>query len=157
MAIPKNPYGDIRSETEGILTDFWISNLSNLSAVLFDRLPDINWAGFYLTVGEDLCLGPFQGKPACLKIPSGRGVCGAAARDREIKVVADVHAFPGHIACDARSRSEIVLPLMQNDQVVGVLDIDSPTPGRFTAEDARELAVVVELLMAKTVFPARWV
>lgn len=112
-----------------------VANLANAAALLWQSLKNINWAGFYLLEGEVLVLGPFQGKPACIEIPLGRGVCGtAAARDCTL-VVPDVHAFPGHIACDDASAAEIVIPLRQDGRVVGVLDIDSPLRGRFTEED----------------------
>jgi GAF domain-containing protein len=112
-----------------------IANAANTSALLFDLLPDLNWAGFYLMKQGELVLGPFQGKPACIRIPLGRGVCGTAAATRLPQVVADVHAFPGHIACDAASRSELVVPLLAGETLIGVLDLDSPEPGRFTDED----------------------
>lgn len=112
-----------------------IANAANTSALLFDLLPDLNWAGFYLLKGGELVLGPFQGKPACIRIPLGRGVCGTAAATRTAQLVADVHEFPGHIACDAASRSELVVPLLNGDVLLGVLDLDSPIPGRFTEAD----------------------
>jgi GAF domain-containing protein len=112
-----------------------IANAANTSALLFDLLPGLNWAGFYLLKQGELVLGPFQGKPACIRIPLGRGVCGTAAATRQSQVVADVHAFPGHIACDAASRSELVVPLLKDGALLGVLDLDSPEPGRFTDED----------------------
>ena len=112
------------------------ANLANASALLWDTLEDINWAGFYLMEGDTLVLGPFQGKPACIEIGPGKGVCGAAAARNETQLVADVHAFPGHIACDSASNSEIVVPLRRADgSVFGVLDIDSPLFGRFTEDD----------------------
>ena len=114
---------------------YMTANLANASALLYDALPRLNWAGFYLLEGDRLVLGPFQGKVACVTIPMGRGVCGtAAAEDRPLRV-ADVHAFPGHIACDSASASEIVIPLHKDGAVVGVLDIDSPEPNRFSPED----------------------
>ena len=112
-----------------------IANLANASALLWDTLPDINWAGFYLLEKDLLVLGPFQGKPACIEIPLSKGVCGAAAREDRTQRVPDVHLFPGHIACDSASRSEIVIPLRKNGAVIGVLDIDSPSPDRFSPED----------------------
>ncbi|MCV9951802.1 GAF domain-containing protein [Paenibacillus polymyxa] len=112
-----------------------IANLANASALLGHFLPDVNWSGFYLYDGTELVLGPFQGLPACIRIPLGRGVCGTAAAERRTLVIDDVHAFPGHIACDAASNSEIVIPLIKNDELIGVLDIDSPLKGRFDHED----------------------
>ncbi|MBY6063067.1 GAF domain-containing protein [Pseudidiomarina sediminum] len=118
-----------------------IANLSNLSALVYDTLADVNWVGFYLTKApETLVLGPFQGKVACLRIPFGKGVCGTAAATRTTQHVMDVHAFPGHIACDSASNAEVVVPLVVNDQVVGVFDLDSPTVGRFTEQDAEGLS-----------------
>ena len=112
-----------------------IANAANLSALLFNALPDLNWAGFYFFDGTELVVGPFQGLPACVRIPLSKGVCGAAASTRQTQRVDDVHAFPGHIACDAASRSEIVVPLVRNGELIGVLDIDSPVPARFDADD----------------------
>ncbi|MEL7310472.1 MAG: GAF domain-containing protein [Pseudomonadota bacterium] len=112
-----------------------LANLANLSAILFESLHSVNWAGFYLLRDEELVLGPFQGKSACVRIPVGRGVCGSAVANRRIERVDDVHQFDGHIACDAASLSEIVLPIYQNGEIAGVLDIDSPILARFTAED----------------------
>ena len=112
-----------------------IANLANASAALMESLEGLNWAGFYLLRGRELVLGPFQGKPACIRIPLGRGVCGTAAERDETQRVEDVHAFPGHIACDSASRSELVVPLHHDGKVVGVLDLDSPRLGRFSPED----------------------
>lgn len=129
-----------------------IPNLANCSALLFYALKDINWAGFYLTqtnetTGKEyLLLGPFQGKTACIRIPSGRGVCGTALATGEIQLVKDVHEFPGHIACDSASNSEIVLPIRKNGNIVGVLDIDSPIVARFDEEDKEGLQKLVEIL-----------
>ena len=119
-------------------------------ALLFWSLPQLNWAGLYLLEpgGRDLLLGPFQGKPACVRIPVGRGVCGTAAERRETVVVPDVHAFPGHIACDVSSRSEIVVPILRDDRLLGVLDLDSPVHSRFDAADARGLERLVEVFVA---------
>ena len=127
-----------------------IANMANLSALLMDSLPDLNWAGFYRNVGGELVLGPFQGKAACIRIPFGKGVCGAAAATLEVQRVDDVHAFPGHIACDAASRSEVVVPIVAEGRVRGVLDLDSPRPGRFDAEDARGLEALVAVFLAAT-------
>ncbi|WJK26237.1 GAF domain-containing protein [Vibrio parahaemolyticus] len=117
----------------------FIANLANLSSLLFMELEDLNWAGFYLTKGDELVLGPFQGKPACVRIPMGRGVCGTAAKTNTTQRVYDVHEFEGHIACDAASNSEIVIPFSINGKVAGVLDIDSPSIGRFNETDEEGL------------------
>jgi len=136
----------LRALTDGI--PHLIANLANASALLGDALADINWVGFYLLEGDTLILGPFQGKPACIEIPLGRGVCGTAAVRGETVRVEDVHAFPGHIACDSASNAEIVLPLRKNGAVAAVLDIDSPLPGRFTPEDQAGLELLVPILEA---------
>jgi L-methionine (R)-S-oxide reductase len=125
-----------------------IANLSNASSLVNQFLTDINWVGFYLTKGEQLVLGPFQGLPACVRIPYGRGVCGTAAANNETLRVADVHQFPGHIACDAASNSEIVVPIVKNGEVIGVLDIDSPNKNRFDEIDEKYLKLFVETLVA---------
>ena len=125
-----------------------IANAANLAALLFMELKGVNWAGFYFLRGSQLVLGPFQGKPACVTIPLGKGVCGTAAATRSSQRVADVHAFEGHIACDADSRSEIVIPLVLGDEVIGVLDIDSPLPGRFDARDQVVLEEIAKLYLA---------
>ncbi|ANU25752.1 GAF domain-containing protein [Planococcus versutus] len=124
-----------------------IANLSNASALLNQFLERINWVGFYLMEDGELVLGPFQGLPACVRIAVGKGVCGTAVSDKKTMLVEDVQAFPGHIACDAASRSEIVIPLMKEDQVIGVLDIDSPETNRFTKEDQQGLELFVDVLM----------
>lgn len=123
-----------------------IANLANISALLYTSLPDINWAGFYLADEDRLILGPFQGNPACVEIAFGRGVCGMAAAQDKTQLVPDVHLFPGHIACDSASRSEIVIPLHRNGKVIGVLDIDSPSSARFTEEDREGLELLVSIL-----------
>ena len=123
-----------------------IANLSNASALLNTFLTDINWVGFYLMKEGQLVLGPFQGLPACFRIPVGRGVCGTAVSENKTMLIEDVHAFPGHIACDAASNAEIVIPLRKNGEVVGVLDIDSPLKGRFSLEDQAGLEQFVEVL-----------
>ena len=123
-----------------------IANLSNASALLWENLPDINWAGFYKMVDGILVLYPFQGKPACIRIPVGRGVCGTAVAEDRTQLVYDVHQFPGHIACDCASNSEIVVPIHVNGQIWGVLDIDSPSIGRFTEEDRDGLQKFVDVL-----------
>ena len=129
-----------------------IANLANASALLFNRLPDINWSGFYLLAGDELILGPFQGKPACVRIPVGKGVCGTAFRDRKTDVVDDVHEFPGHIACDAASESEMVIPIIVKGKPVGVMDLDSPIKSRFDELDQRYLEEFVAILIEKTDF-----
>lgn len=130
--------------TDGI--HYPIANLSNISALLYQALPDINWVGFYLMQDGKLILGPFQGKVACVEIAIGKGVCGTAVAKNEIQLVTDVHAFPGHIACDGASRSEIVLPLRKNGTIIGVLDIDSPLPGRFTEKDRLGLINILPVI-----------
>ena len=122
------------------------ANLANASALLWEHLPDLNWAGFYKMIDGKLVLGPFQGKVACTLIPVGRGVCGTAAATREIQLVPDVHLFPGHIACDSASNSEIVIPMIVDGHLLGVLDIDSPNIGRFTEEDKAGLLQIVGIL-----------
>lgn len=123
-----------------------IANLANASALLWQSLPDLNWVGFYLLKGDRLVLGPFQGKPACIEIPLGKGVCGSAAAENRTVLVKNVHDFPGHIACDSASASEIVVPIRQNGRAVAVLDLDSPTVGRFTEAD-RELLEQVGIIL----------
>lgn len=124
----------------------YVSALSNLSALLFQSMEGINWAGFYLMDRGSLVVGPFQGKTACIRIEIGKGVCGTAVRQQRVVRVADVHAFPGHIACDASSRSEIVLPIWNKGRIAGVLDIDSPLPDRFATEDEEGLSDIVQLI-----------
>lgn len=123
-----------------------VANMANAAALVWQYLPDLNWAGFYRLVGGELVLGPFQGKPACIRIPLGRGVCGTAAAERRTQVVEDVHVFPGHIACDAESASELVVPIVAGHRLLGVLDLDSPTPNRFDAEDAAGCEALARLL-----------
>lgn len=132
----------------------WIANSANLAALLFHGLPELNWAGFYWMKGGELVLGPFQGRPACVRIALGKGVCGTAARERRTLVVPDVDAFPGHIACDSASRSEVVVPVIAEGRVLGVLDLDSPRKARFDEEDARGLQAVVAHFVAATDFGA---
>lgn len=134
----------IRALCDGV--PYETANLANASAVLWQEMPDINWAGFYKMIDGMLVLGPFQGKPACIRIPVGRGVCGTAVAQEKIQLVPDVHAFPGHIACDSASNSEIVLPLYAEGKIWGVLDIDSPLTGRFTQEDQAGLELVADVL-----------
>jgi L-methionine (R)-S-oxide reductase len=125
-----------------------IANAANFSSLIFHALPDLNWAGFYFMQNDELVLGPFQGKPACVRIAFGQGVCGTAAQSCVTTIVPDVHEFPGHIACDSDSNSEIVVPLMKGDRLVGVLDLDSPVFGRFDKEDAAGLEVLVRILLS---------
>ncbi|MBB5015469.1 GAF domain-containing protein [Rehaibacterium terrae] len=124
-----------------------VANAANLSALVFHALPDLNWVGFYFHDGRELVVGPFQGKPACVRIPLGKGVCGTAAVTGQTQVVADVHAFPGHIACDAASRSEVVVPLYRDGELIGVFDLDSPIPDRFDDEDRRGLEAIARVFM----------
>lgn len=124
-----------------------VANMANVAALLWQALPDVNWTGFYRMVDDELVLGPFQGKAACIRIALGKGVCGAAAASRETQLVEDVHAFPGHIACDADSRSELVVPVITTDGTLkGVIDLDSPTPARFTQEDAVGIEALAALI-----------
>ena len=131
-----------------------VANAANTSALLFQMLPDLNWAGFYfLRDGGELVLGPFQGKPACVRIAFGRGVCGAAVARKQSMLVEDVHSFTGHIACDAASRSELVVPLLRDGEVLGVIDLDSPRPARFTPADQAGLERVAALYVAASATP----
>lgn len=122
-----------------------IANAANFSALIYSGLPDLNWAGFYFLRDDELVVGPFQGLPACVRIPLGKGVCGTAASRRETQLVADVNSFPGHIACDSASRSEIVVPVIVGQELVGVFDVDSPEPNRFDGEDQRGLEALVSV------------
>ncbi len=141
-------YNELCASLEALIQDVphLTANLANASALLYDTLQNINWAGFYLYDGEKLVLNAFQGKPACIEIPLSRGVCGAAASERKTLVVPDVHAFPGHIACDSASRSEIVIPLIISGELFGVLDIDSPSLDRFDENDRRGLEGFAKIL-----------
>ena len=123
-----------------------IANMANAAALIWETLPDLNWAGFYRNVDGELVLGPFQGRPACIRIPFGKGVCGAAAETLQVQRVEDVHAFPGHIACDAASASELVVPIVRDGRLIAVLDLDSPTPARFTEEDEAGCVALGKLL-----------
>ncbi len=123
-----------------------IANMANASALIYETLPDVNWVGFYRNLGEELVLGPFQGRPACIRMTFDQGVCGAAAKTRQVQRVEDVHAFPGHIACDSVSNSEIVLPLVRDGELLGLLDIDSPSRGRFDPEDEAGLRPIADFL-----------
>lgn len=142
-------YALLAAQAESLFADErdFIANASQFSAFLFNELPDLNWAGFYLNRNEELVLGPFQGKVACVRIPFVKGVCGAAARTRETQRVEDVHAFPGHIACDSASNSELVVPLVKNGRLIGVLDLDSPKVGRFTEEDQVGIERLAEIFL----------
>ena len=143
-------YSSLNRQVEAVLHGErdWICNLAQTSALLMQTMPDLNWAGFYLLKDGELVLGPFQGKVACVRIALGRGVCGTAASRRETIVVPNVHEFPGHIACDSASNSEIVLPLLRGGSLLGVLDLDSPKLNRFDADDAAGLRRTVEILLA---------
>jgi GAF domain-containing protein len=141
-------YRDLASALQGLVageTDA-IANMANASALIYETLPDVNWVGFYRNIGGELVLGPFQGRPACIRMSFDQGVCGAAAKTRQVQRVEDVHAFPGHIACDSASNSEIVVPLIRDGEVIGVLDIDSPKRARFTAEDEAGVVKLGEIL-----------
>ena len=143
----KNLIKQLEALTDGV--GFRITNLANAASLLYNSLPDINWAGFYLLEKNELLLGPFMGKPACVRIAIGKGVCGSAAEKRETVVALDVHEFPGHIACDADSRSEIVIPLMKDEELLGVLDIDSPSVNRFSSCDRAGLEQFAKLLESR--------
>ena len=141
-------YRDLASALQGLVageTDA-IAHMANASALIYETLPDVNWVGFYRNIGGELVLGPFQGRPACIRMSFDQGVCGAAAKTRQVQRVEDVHAFPGHIACDSASNSEIVVPLIRDGEVIGVLDIDSPKRARFTAEDEAGVVKLGEIL-----------
>ena len=142
-------YEELARQLDGLLhgeRDL-VANLANASALIFQSLSDLNWAGFYLMKDGELVLGPFQGRTACIRIAVGKGVCGTAVAEARTQLVPDVHAFPGHIACDAASRSELVVPLIVGDEVKGVLDLDSPSPARFDEIDARGCERFVEILL----------
>jgi len=141
-------YRDLASAVEGLVTgeSDTVANMANVAAVIFETLPDVNWVGFYRNLGGELVLGPFQGRPACIRIPFGTGVCGVAAQTRQVQRVEDVHAFPSHIACDRASNSEIVVPLIRDGELLGVLDIDSPKTARFTEEDEAGVVRLGEIL-----------
>jgi len=141
-------YGDLLKAMDAVTADEpdGIANMANAAALLWQYLPDLNWAGFYRVVDGGLVLGPFQGKAACIRIAFGRGVCGTAAATASTQLVEDVHAFPGHIACDAASRSELVVPIVRDGNVLGVIDLDSPEPARFDKEDAAGCEALAALL-----------
>ena len=145
-------YADLAAQLRALLDGErdWIANAANTAALLFNALPGLNWAGFYRRVGDVLVLGPFQGRPACVRIPVGKGVCGTAAARRATVLVPDCHAFPGHIACDPASRSEIVVPLLRDGQLLGVLDLDSPVLHRFDATDQAGLERLAAVFAAAT-------
>jgi GAF domain-containing protein len=151
-ATKPNAYRQLNEQLVSLLADErdGLANAANASALLYEALPDLSWVGFYFLRRDTLVLGPFQGKVACIRIELGRGVCGTAARERRTVIVPDVHAFPGHIACDAASRSEIVVPLLKDGKLYGVLDLDSPEPARFDQDDADGLARSVELLLERS-------
>lgn len=144
-----NGYTLLQAQLESLLADErdFIANASQFSAFLFHQLEDLNWAGFYLNRNEELVLGPFQGQIACVRIPFGRGVCGAAAKSRQTQRVEDVHAFAGHIACDSASNSELVVPLIKDGRLIGVLDLDSPSIGRFSEQDQQGVEALVEIFL----------
>jgi GAF domain-containing protein len=146
----RDSYRELNQQLAALLADErdGLANCANMAALFFQALPELNWFGFYFLRGSELVLGPFQGKVACVRIALGRGVCGTAAQTRQTVLVPDVHAFPGHIACDAASQSEVVLPLLKDGQLYGVLDLDSPRPGRFDGDDAEGLSEAVRLLLA---------
>ena len=151
MTYPENKqemYDRLATQLEGLMEGErdWLPNLANASALINQALKEINWAGFYLMKDGMLVLGPFQGNPACIRIPVGRGVCGTAAQTLQTQLVPDVHLFPGHIACDCASNSEIVVPIRKNGEIIGVLDIDSPVKNRFTEEDKTGLEAFVTIL-----------
>ena len=141
-------YRDLASALEGLISGEpdSVANMANASALIFESLPDVNWVGFYRNFGGELVLGPFQGRPACIRIKFGDGVCGVAAQTRQVQRVEDVNGFPGHIACDSASASEIVVPLMRDGELLGVLDIDSPNTARFTQEDEAGCVRLGEIL-----------
>jgi GAF domain-containing protein len=141
-------YRDLAGALEGLVTGEpdAVANMANASALIYDTLDDVNWVGFYRNIGGELVLGPFQGRAACIRIQFGEGVCGAAAQTRQVQRIEDVHAFPGHIACDSASNSEIVVPLIRDGELLGVLDIDSPKHSRFTEEDEAGVVKLGEIL-----------
>ena len=142
-------FSDLAFAVQGLVTgeSDAVANMANAAAVIFETLPDVNWVGFYRNLGGELVLGPFQGRPACIRIPFGTGVCGVAAETRKVQRVEDVHAFENHIACDSASNSEIVVPLIRDGEVLGVLDIDSPKKARFTAEDEAGVVKLAEIIL----------
>lgn len=151
-ALPKPElYRELLSAAEGLTAGEpdGVANMANLAALIREMVPDLNWAGFYRVIEGELVLGPFSGKPACIRIPLGRGVCGTAAATRTSQLVPDVHAFPGHIACDADSRSELVVPVLRGGEVIAVIDLDSPLPGRFDTEDQAGIEALAHLVAGR--------
>jgi GAF domain-containing protein len=144
-------YADLLAAADGLTAGEpdAVANMANVAALLWDFVPELNWAGFYRAIDAELVLGPFAGRPACIRIPFGQGVCGAAAASGATQLVPDVHAFPGHIACDAASRSELVVPVIRDGAVRAVIDLDSPLPARFDAEDAAGIEALARLLAAR--------
>jgi GAF domain-containing protein len=146
-------YRDLAQQLQGLLSDERdaTANAANTAALLFNNLPDLNWAGFYfMRSANELVLGPFQGQPACVRIAVGRGVCGAAVEQRQSILVEDVHAFPDHIVCDAASRSELVVPLIRNGEVIGVIDLDSPSPARFDRDDQQGVEALAAIYLTSS-------
>ena len=143
-------YQQLTEQARGLVFEEsnFVANAANLSALVYHALPEVNWVGFYLFDGTELVVGPFQGQPACVRIALSKGVCGAAATTRETQRVADVHAFPGHIACDANTRSEVVVPLYQGETLIGVFDLDSPVPDRFDTDDQAGLEAIAEVFLS---------
>ncbi len=141
-------YRDLAQALEALIADEpdAVANMANAAALIWESLPDVNWVGFYRNIGGELVVGPFQGRPACIRIPFGQGVCGVAAETRRVQRIDDVHAFPGHIACDSASNSEIVVPIIREGELLGVLDIDSPKAARFTPEDEAGCVKLAEIL-----------
>ena len=143
-------YADLASALQGLVhgEPDGIANMANASALIWESLPDINWVGFYRHLDGELVLGPFQGRPACIRMTFDQGVCGAAAKTRQVQRIDDVHAFPGHIACDSASNSEIVVPLIRDGQLLGVLDIDSPKHSRFDEQDEAGIVRLAEIIVS---------
>ena len=152
---PESGYNQLRQALESLIAGErnLIANLANASALLYANLTSVNWVGFYLYDGHELVVGPFQGRPACVRIALGRGVCGTAAQTGRTLLVPDVHTFPGHIACDAASNAELVVPMLQGTRLLGVLDIDSPLKNRFRDSDARGIETLVQTLIGACVWP----
>lgn len=148
----RNQYNQVIRQLQALIEGEkdWLANLANSASLLYHTLEHVNWVGFYLMKQNELVLGPFVGKPACVRIPIGKGVCGTAIASKQAQVVEDVHQFPGHIACDAETRSEIVIPLFVEGKIIGVLDIDSPELSRFTTEDLTYLEQYVKILLSNT-------